>query len=151
MGRGLSATDERNLNSFHRRQLRKVLGVKWPAKIGNKKLYKITNTIPLSTTITERRWKLLGHILRLPAKCPARKAMRFFFEKRTNKKYAGRKRTTIVSTINRDIIRTTNKYSTFPITNLISQVSLQNIQTKAMNRRLWSNIVKQVVDSAYSN
>ena len=73
---GLSATDERNLNSFHRKQLRKVLGIKWPHKIGNMKLYKITNTTPISKTITERRWKLLRHILRLPAECPERKAMR---------------------------------------------------------------------------
>ena len=46
---------------------------------------KIAETKPLSITITERRWKLLGHILRLPADCPARKAMRYYYEDRSSK------------------------------------------------------------------
>ena len=64
----VSKDDQRKLNSFHRRQLRKVIGTQWPHKISNNKLYKITGTKPLSITMTERKWKLLGHILRLPAK-----------------------------------------------------------------------------------
>ena len=80
--------------------------VQWPYKTSNNKLYKITGTKPLSITITERRWKLLGHILRLPADCPARKVMRYYSEERTNKIFRGRRRTTIVSTLNKDIKRT---------------------------------------------
>ena len=34
-------------------------------------------------------------------------------------------------------------------TPLISPVSLQNIHTKAMNRKLWQKVVSQVVNSAY--
>ena len=71
-------------------------------KISNNKLYKIIGTKPLSTTITETRWKLLGHILRLPTDCPERKAMRYYFEERANKIFRGR-RTTKVSTLNEDI------------------------------------------------
>ena len=82
---GMNLSDEKYINSFHRRQLRKVIGVQWPHRIRNRKLYEKCNTQPLSITITERRWKLLGHIMRLPANCPARKAMRYFFEVRTNK------------------------------------------------------------------
>ena len=100
---GMSANDEKNMDSFHRKQLRKVLGISWPHKICNRKLYEKTGTQPLPKTIIERRWKLLGHIMRLPAECPARKTMRYFFENRTCKKFVGRKRTTIVSTLNRDI------------------------------------------------
>ena len=100
---GVSKDDQRKLNSFHRRQLRKVIGTQWPHKISNNKLYKITGTKPLPITITERRWKLLGHILRLPANCPARKAMRYYFEERANKIFRVRRRTTIVSTLNEDI------------------------------------------------
>ena len=77
---GVSKDDQRKLNSFHRRQLRKVIGIQWPHEISNNKLYKITGTKPLLIIITERRWKLLGHILRLPADCPARKAMKYYFE-----------------------------------------------------------------------
>ena len=80
-----------------------MIGVQWPHKISNNKLYKITGTKPLWITITDRRWKLLGHILRLPANCPARKAMRYYFEERANKIFRVRRRTTIVSTLNEDI------------------------------------------------
>ena len=44
-------------------------------------------TTPLSITITERRLKLLRHILRLPNDCPARKAMRYYFEERKKKNH----------------------------------------------------------------
>ena len=127
----------------------RVIGIEWN-RISNKKLYKVTDTKPLSITISERRWKLLGHILRLSADWPARETMRYYFEERTNKKFKGRKRTTIVTTINEDIKSTKEKHPTFPITPLISHVSLQNIHTKAMNRKLWSKVVGQVVDSVYS-
>ena len=139
--------DEKKMDSFHRQQLRRVIGVHYPRTISNTKLYKHTRSQPLSTTIRERRWKLLGHILRLDANSPARKAMQYFFENRTAKKFLGRPRTTIVSTINRDIQSTKHKTPNFPLTPLISQVSLQNIGTKARNRKLWCKIVKQVVKS----
>ena len=84
--------------------------------------------------------------MRLPADCPARKAMRYYFEERTNKIFRGRRRTTIVSTLNEDIKRTKEDDITFPVTPLI----LQNLYTKAKNRKLWSKIVQQVVKSAYS-
>ena len=127
-----------------------MIGIQWPHKISNNKLYKITGTKPLSITITERRWKLLGHILRLPANCPAKKAIRYYFEERTNKIFQGRRKTTLVSTLNKDIKRTKGDDITFPVTPLVSQVSLQNLYTKAKNRKLWSKIVQQVVKSAYS-
>ena len=139
---GVSKDDQRKLNSFHR--------IPWAHKISNEKLYKITGTKPLSITITERRWKLLGHILRLPNDCLARKAMRYYIEERTNKVFRERRRTSIVTTLNEDMKRTRENDTSFPVTPLISQVSLQNLKTKAKDRKLWSKIVKQVVNSAYS-
>ena len=35
----MSKDDQRKLNSFHRNQLRKVVGIQWPHKISNEKLY----------------------------------------------------------------------------------------------------------------
>ena len=128
-----------------------VIRMNWPYKISNKKFYEVTGSKPLSITITERRWKLLGHIMRLPSDCPARKAMRYFFEKRSNKLFKGRKRTTIYTTLNEDIRRTKLAYQDFPVTPLVSQVSLQNMYTKAKNRKLWKKIVGMVVKSAHSN
>ncbi len=147
---GVSKNDQKGLNSFHRKQLRKVVGVHWPHTISKKKLYNLTKTQPLSITITERRWKLLGHVMRLPVQCPARKAMRYYFEERSCKLFRGRKRTTIVTTLNEDIKRTRINNPNFPVSPIVSQVSLQNLYTKAKNRKLWTNIVKTVVESAYS-
>ena len=75
----------------------------------------------------------------------ARKAMRYYFEDRTNQTFRGRRRTTIVSTLNEDIKRTKGDDITFPVTPLVSQVSLQNLYTKAKNRKLWSKTVQQAV------
>ena len=145
--RGLNKTDERNLNSFHRKQLRQVVGVKWPHKISNRKLYKITGTEEISKTM-EIAWTHL----RMNAQTPARKAMQYYFEERkTTKKFRGRERTTIITTINKDIRITREKNSSFPVTPIISQVSLQNIASKARNRKLWAEIVKQVLSSVYSS
>ena len=41
---GLKKSDEKNLNSFHRKQLRQVIGVYHPHRITSKKLYEITST-----------------------------------------------------------------------------------------------------------
>ena len=81
---------------------------------------------------------------------PARKAMKFYFEKRSNRKFIGRKRATIISNINRDISKTKTKYRNFKINELKTEYNLHNIGTKARNRKKWSNIVKMVVDAAYS-
>ena len=82
--------------------------------------------------------------------CPARKAMRYYFKEKTNKRFVERRRTITVTTINEDIRRIKEKHTDFPITPLISLASLQNIHTKAKNRKLWQKVVSQVVDSAYS-
>ena len=100
--------------------------------------------------MTGRRWKLLGHILRLSGNYHARKAMRYYFEERTNKIFRGRRRTTIVSTLNEEIKRTKEDGITFSVTPLVSQVSPQNLYTKAKNRKLRSKIVQHIVKSAYS-
>ena len=75
--------------------------------------------------------------------------MRYYFEKRTIKIFRGRRTITIVTTLNEDIKRTKGDDITFLVTNLITQVSLQNLYTKVKNRKLWSKIVQQVVKSAY--
>ena len=147
---GLSKSAKIRIDSFHRRQLRIVINVKWPNKIKNKRLYEITRQEQISKTILERRWTLLGHVMRLSANCPARKAMRYYFEDRSTPKFAGRKRMTIVKTLNEDISLARKKCVTFKVIPLVSHVSLQNLHNKAKNRKLWRNIVKQVVDSAYS-
>ena len=146
----LLRSDQKKLDSSYGKQLRRVTGIKWSHRITNNKLYHVTETEPLSITITERRWKLLEHILRLTADFPPRKAIRYYFVERTSKKFVGRKRTAIITKINEDIIRRKESHTDFPITPLISLISLQNINAKAKNRKLWQKVVIQVADWTYS-
>ena len=138
---GIIAKWPEELSSFHRKQLRRVIGIKWPHRITNKKLYQVTETESVPITINGRRWKLLGNILRLTANCPARWAMRYYFEERTNKKFLGRRRAITVTPINEDIRRKREKHTHFPNRPLISLVSLQSIHTKAKNRMLWQKLL----------
>ena len=148
---GMTKTEAKKLDSFHRKQLRRIVGIKWPQIISNESLYKKTGAEQASKTVMRRRWKLLGHILRLPAESPARQAMKFYFEERKSRHKIKGTRTTIVTTINDDIYRTITKNPSCGLCPLQTHVSLQNMRTKAKNRKLWSVIVNQVVDSAYSS
>ena len=149
---GLTKTDEKNLNSFHRKQLRQVLGIYYPEKISNEKLYKVTQTRPLTIDITKARWKMLGHALRMEKETPARKAMKYYFQEPENcERFRGRKRATIVTTINRDIKRTRELNKQFYISELKTELDLRNTRVKAMNRNHWQKLVKMVTDAAYSD
>ena len=68
-------------------------------KYPTKKLHKIIGTKPLLITMAERRWKLLGRTLKLPADSPARKVIRYYYEGRTNNIFRGRRKTTTESTL----------------------------------------------------
>ena len=148
---GMSMKDEREMNSFHRRQLRKVLKVKYPTTMRNKAVYEQTKTKPISVDITQARWKLFGHILRMKKDTPGRLAMKYYFQKPEGvKKYRGRKRTTIITTINNDIKRTAKINSNFDIKPINSELDLRNVRVKAMNRKHWQKRVKMITDAAYS-
>jgi hypothetical protein len=62
------------LEAFHRKQLRSVLGIFYPNIISNEDLYKTTNTERLGIEIAISRWKMFGHVLRMPNKTPAKQA-----------------------------------------------------------------------------
>ena len=44
---GLTKNDEKKLNTFHRKQLKQVLGIKWPHRIRSITLYETTKTVPI--------------------------------------------------------------------------------------------------------
>jgi hypothetical protein len=149
---GLTQADEKNLNSFHRKQLRQVLGIYYPHRISNEKLYEVTKTRPLTIDITKARWKMFGHALRMDERTPARKAMKYYFETPENcERFRGRKRATIVTTLNRDIVRTKEYNTNFYISELNTELDLRNVRVKATNRNHWQKLVKMVTDAAYSN
>jgi len=71
------------LDVLHRQLFRRVAGVFWPKHLGNTEVYKMMGkSLPISVVIIIRRWRFLGHLLRLDARVPARRAMELFYRQR---------------------------------------------------------------------
>ena len=69
----LSIKEADNLDTYQRRQLRKILGHVWSDKVSNEDLYKEAGVVPASLQVLDARWRLFGHILRMNENTPARK------------------------------------------------------------------------------
>ncbi|GFR73715.1 hypothetical protein ElyMa_003875300 [Elysia marginata] len=95
---------EKKLDAFHRKQLKWVVGIRYPVKITNKALYKQCNERPLSLYVLENRWRLFGHILRRDREIPANKAMEGFFVPQGDK-YRVRPITILPVVLNNDLSR----------------------------------------------
>ena len=79
-------------------------------------MYKRCDERPISIDILKGRWRFLGHILRRSDETPAVKAMEFYFEE-SEKRFRGRPRGSIVTTLNKDINRAKSMNRGFPNTN----------------------------------
>ena len=99
---GITKSEEESLNSFHRKQPRHVLNIKYPTVRKNKKVYEVTKENILSFNILNFRWKLFGSTLRQHQDSSAQKSMVYYFEKNSSL-FKGRPRTTLPITINNDI------------------------------------------------
>ena len=145
---GLSKKDEDCLDSFHRRQLRRVLNIKWPHRISNANVYKTTRSHPISIDILKARWRLFGHVLRMGNETPAVKAMHYFFSTiKAARKFRGRPRTTIHTTLSKDVkdLLATNSdfINTLNIPKTFSKISdLERFQSIAQDRKIWKKIIK---------
>ena len=59
---GLSKSEAEKLDSFHRKQLRRVLNILYPNRISNQKLYNRCETNEIRLEILKRRWTFFGHV-----------------------------------------------------------------------------------------
>ena len=98
-------------DAFHRKQLRKVLNIKYPVKITNSSLYNKCEEHPLSIYILENRWRLFGHILRRNIEIPANKSMNSYFATH-GKKVLGPPFNNTTSRPQQRPIKTTRKHTT---------------------------------------
>jgi hypothetical protein len=133
------------LDAFHRHQLRKVIGIKYPRIISNESLYKRCNTQALSHTIRGARWRMLGHVLRMDDQIPAKHAMKHYFDS-TSSKYRGKPRTTLQSVLDQDLqvgvanIQANHPFLGIPI-KLRSLEELEQLESIAQERPNWKLIV----------
>ena len=73
----MTKTIGKKLEVFQRRCLRRIVDVRWPNTISNEDLYSMTATRPITEEIRRRRWRWIGHVLRLPPTATARVALRW--------------------------------------------------------------------------
>ena len=91
---GVTDAIMKDIEVFHRRQLREVLGVR-TRDISTRELYKRCDTTPLRGRITAARWSLFGHVLRLGRDTPAQLAMDYYTQQNTGKASLGRAKITL--------------------------------------------------------
>ena len=127
----LTQAEEKKLDAFHRKQLKRVVGIRYPVKITNKALCKQCNERPLSLYVLENRWRLFGDILRRDREIPANKAMEGFFIPQGDK-YRGRPITTLPVVLNNDLSRLeSNTYG------LKTFKDIENLKKIAEQRDQW--------------
>ena len=91
----------KQLDVFHQRNLRRILGISWRDHVTNQEVLERTNQKPLHQIVAERRWKLAGHIHRLPEDRPAKQALHW--KPATGSRKRGRPKITWQSTFNSDL------------------------------------------------
>ena len=61
----MTKRDEDKLDSLQHKCLRKILKIPWPMKVTNKEVRERTRSERISTQIKTRRWRWIGHVLRM--------------------------------------------------------------------------------------
>ena len=128
---GLTAAQAESLNVFHRKQLRRLIGIVYPARISNTELYERCNTEPLSDIVDRRRWQLTGHILRMDRDAPPWIALTGYFAGDA-KAGRGRPRTSIATRITSDLQRRN--------IDLKRSSQLGNVRAIALDKPTWRNL-----------
>ena len=135
---GLTQAEADSIDSYHRQQLRKVFK---DSRLSNKQVYERSRSTPLSQDIRISRWRLFGHTLRMKIDSPAQKAMQFYFENNNNKskQFRGRLRTTIATTLNKEIKLAAEKNQQCKniIERLESVADLKKLRQLAGDRSAW--------------
>ena len=102
---GLTQADLVRIDTYHRRHLRQIIDVHWPNRISNVALYHRCQSRPISESIITARWRLFGHVLRLPRDAPAQRAIDHYFADTEAATFRGRPRTSLPSTLCSDLRR----------------------------------------------
>ena len=106
---GLSTSATRELDAFHRRQIRAVLGIRWPCRVSNRSLQERFGIAPLGLHVAQCRLRLLGHVLRLDPRAPAQVSMDAYFAARG--RVRGRPRWCLPNALQKDLTQFGHAFS----------------------------------------
>ena len=151
----LTETQTESIDSFHRRQLRSILGIHYPDIISNKDLYQRCKTGPIRFFITKQRWQLFGHVLRRDEDIPAHQAMTHYFKNTNARKHRGRPATSLPTVLKNDVNDISDLFPREAIANdhtysrTLNSTSCRKLETKddfvgirniAADRELWHRL-----------
>ena len=145
---GLNKKWLERLDATHRRHLRRLLGVFYPEHISNARLYKQCNEEPVSKYIKKARWRLLGHILRLPRDAPAQCALDAYATTAAPGR-RGKHQTGLVTMLKADLETFKNK----PSRRVISQIGfdmpakLTKLRALAQDKDGWHSLCDYINNS----
>ena len=148
----LKTPEAGSLNKAHRRGLRVAMNINHKEHVTNANLYKRAQTEPISITATERRWKLLGKILRGNEEDPALYCIRQYFDTENRKKIRG-KYTTIATVLKEEsklapLSAHSRAHNTSEKVELANGVSLRKYQELAKKPQEWKNWTKEITLAA---
>ena len=122
------------IDSFQRKLLRQVMGVRWPKIVKNTELYEKTSVEKWSIIVKKRRFSWLGHLLRLDEETTGKKALTEYLRK--VKKKCGRRKTCCI-----DIIKSNFKYL-----NINDETKLlQHLNVLSGDRKLWKTLTQHMM------
>ena len=102
---GLTKAELEPLDAYHRRHLCQIIGIHWPHRISNTVLYRRCRCRPISGNAKSARWRLFGHVLRMPLDAPAQQAIDYYFADAGVATFRGRPRTTLPTALSADLRR----------------------------------------------
>ena len=129
------------LNAFHRKQLRLLIGIIWPQRIGNSNLYERCECREISTDMMEMRWRLFGHVLRLDEEVQANHAISAYFETEGLQGHRGRPRTSLPRSHYTDLQRIGARLKT--------RADMEKLRRIALCRTGWRILHKTVLEKRY--
>ena len=128
---GLPISVLTRLDTFHRRQLRALLGIRYPTIISNEDLYLRTKSRPLSEMVHHRRLRMAGHVLRMEPSTPPQLAMWNYYQ-RDVRGSQGRPKTTLAMSVSKSLRQLGLKLETTK--------DLEACRKRAEDKRAWSKL-----------
>ena len=128
----MTPTEWARFDSFHRRQLRQVIGIRHPEKISSNTLYERCECSPMGVSAIISRWGLFGHVMRMARDKPAQMAIDEYITSTATAGWQGRPRTTLPTNLDNDLQGVGKR--------LRNKQHLQHLRTFTSDRNQWRSL-----------
>jgi hypothetical protein len=135
---GLTNTKMKGLESFHRSQLRRVLGVYHPEHVSNATVYLRSECLPLRYDLLQARWRCFRRILCSDPEIPANLEMGGYF-KCEEQKWLGRKTMCLPLCLHKDLQMIDEK--------LLTLKDFHHYRGQAQDPMSWIDIINRLLEA----